>query len=160
MLSPGVGTLTLMPAPATIVVILGWVTAAVSVAELPVPAPSWMFTANGIKLPPMSLNCAVPPTDVTLLVYPFGFQLETPAVKLMLAMPSVARAPNAVPLPPVLFGKARSPSIVTPVPPLGLFQTGIPAHCATAGVAPHAISAAIVAIRFMHILQQVVRSLR
>src|SRR6266704_2214082 len=111
MLSPGVGTLTLMPAPATIVVVLGWVTAAVSVAELPVPAPSWMFTATGIKLPPMTLNCAVPPTEVTLLVYPFGFQLETPAVKLMLAMPSVARAPNAVPL-----------------PPLGLFQTGIPAH--------------------------------
>src|SRR5947199_10480199 len=124
MLSPGVGTLTLTPAATTSIVALGCVPTA-----LDVPAPSWMFMATGINLPPMTLNCAVPPTDVTLLVYPFGFQLERPAVKLMLAMPSVARAPNAVPLPPVLFGKARSPSIVTPVPPLGLFQTGIPAHC-------------------------------
>src|SRR5712691_41752 len=128
MLSPGVGALTLTPAPATSMVTLGWITVAVSVAELAVPAPSWKFTATGIKLPPMTLNCAVPPTDVTLLVYPFGFQLERPAVKLMLAIPSVARAPNAVPLPPLLFGRPRSPSIVTPVPPLGLFQTGIPAH--------------------------------
>src|SRR3989442_10765828 len=130
MLSPGVGTLTLMPAPATIVVILGWVTAAVSVAELPVPAPSWKFTATGIKLPPMTLNCAVPPTDVTLLVYPFGFQLERPAVKLMLAMPSVGRAPHTVPLPPMAFWEPRSPSIVTPAPPLGFFPTGIPAPIA------------------------------
>src|SRR2546425_9843554 len=123
MLSPGVGTLTLMPAPATSIVFLGCVPTA-----LAVPPPSWMFTATGIRLPPMTLNCAVPPTDVVLLLEPLGFQLDRPAVRLIFAIPSVARAPNAVPLPPVLFGKPRSPSIVTPVPPLGLFQTGIPAH--------------------------------
>src|SRR6266852_3632506 len=89
MLSPGVGTLTLTPAPATSIVALGCVPTA-----LAVPAPSWMFTATGIRLPPMTLNCAVPPTDVMLLVDPLGFQLATPAVKLMLARPSVARAPN------------------------------------------------------------------
>src|SRR2546425_10237911 len=126
MLTPGVGTLMLMPAPATSFVLLGRVT--VPVVALAVPAPSWMFTATGIRLPPITLNCATPPTDVMLLLYPFGFQLESPAVRLMFAIPSVARAPNAVPLPPLLFGRPRSPSIVTPVPPFGLFQTGIPAH--------------------------------
>src|SRR5712664_854709 len=123
MLTPGVGTLTLTPAPATSIVLLTCVPTA-----LALPAPSWMFTATGIRLPPMTLNCAVPPTDVALLLEPLGFQLERPAVRLMFAMPNVARAPNAVPLPPLVFGKPRSPSIVSPVPPLGLFQTGIPAH--------------------------------
>src|SRR6267378_2715893 len=147
MLIPGVGTFTLTPAPARSVATLG--------TELVVPAPSWKFSATGMRLPPMTLNCAVPPTDVKLLLAPLGFQLETPAVRLMLARPSVARAPNAVPLPPLLLGKPRSPLTVTPVPPLGLFQTGMPAHWATAGrgVAANVISAVIVAIRFIRILR-------
>src|SRR2546421_8500848 len=123
MLSPGVGTLTLTPAATTSIVALGCVPTA-----LEVPAPSWMFMATGIRLPPITLNCAVPPTDVVLLLYPSGFQFDRPAVTLMLAKPTVARAPYAVPLPLLVLGKPRSPSIVTPVPPFGLFQTGIPAH--------------------------------
>src|ERR1700716_3494717 len=97
-----------------------------------------MLSATGMRLPPMTRNCATPPTVVVLLLNPLGFQLEMPAVILMLASPSVARAPNAVPLPPLLLGKPRSPLRVTPVPPLGLFQTGIPAHCAMPGVAAQA----------------------
>src|SRR6266852_5369457 len=126
MLRPGVGTFTLMPAPATIMVVLGCVMRP-EVTALEVPAPSWKFIATGIRLPPITLNCAVPPTDVVLLLYPSGFQFDRPAVRLILARPTVARAPYAVPLPPFVFGKPKSPSIVTPVPPFGLFQTGIPA---------------------------------
>src|SRR6266496_3015864 len=118
-----------------------------------VPAPSWILSAIGIRLPPMARNCATPPTEVVLASAPFGFQLATPAVKLMLASPSVARAPNAVPLPASLFGKPRSPFTVTPVPPFGLFHTGIPCHCAAAGIATQAISPMITASRFIRILQ-------
>src|SRR5439155_14491787 len=136
MLMPGVGTLTLTPAPPRNVVSLGTnVTVPVS-TELVVLPPSWKFSATGMRLPPMTLNCAVPPTDVKLWLYPLGFQLETPAVKLMLARPSVARAPNAVPLPALLLGKPKSPSTVTPVPPLGLFQPAIPPIAPTAASAP------------------------
>src|SRR5436309_12154555 len=100
-----------------------------------------MFSETGIKLPPIARKPATPPTDVVLSVAPFGFQLATPAVRLMLASPNVARAPNAVPLPASEFGKPRSPSTVTPVPPFGLFHAGIPCHCAASGVAANAAAA-------------------
>src|SRR6058998_2099788 len=115
-----------------------------------------MFRAMGIRLPPIARNCATPPTDVVLELAPFGFQLETPAVKLMLARPSVPRAPNAVPLPASVFGTPTSPLTVMPVPPFGLFHAGIPGHWATAGVAAHAIIVTNTAIRFIRILHQVV----
>src|SRR5436309_2517704 len=108
-----------------------------------------MFSETGIKLPPIARKPATPPTDVVLSVAPFGFQLAMPAVRLMLARPSEARAPNAVPLPASEFGNPKSPLIVTPVPPFGLFHAGIPCHWATAGVAAHAIIVAITAIRFI-----------
>src|SRR6266566_2052316 len=144
---PGVGTFTLSPAPARIVVTFG--RGMVSLMALIVPAPSWMLREMGIRLPPIARNCATPPTDVALAGAPFGFQLATPAVKLMLASPSVARAPKAVPLPASVFGTPTSPLIVTPVPPFGLFHAGIPAHWATAGVATPAIIVTSTAIRFM-----------
>src|SRR6266487_2834986 len=124
---PGVGTFTLSPAPARMLVNFGDVTRPLVIA-LAVPAPNWIFSAMGIKLPPMARNCATPPTDVVLALAPFGFQLATPAVKLMLASPSVPRAPNAVPFPASVFGTPTSPLIVTPVPPFGLFHAGIPSH--------------------------------
>src|SRR6266516_6880798 len=125
MLMPGVGTFTLRPARARMLVVLGMVVPEIAPA---VPAPNWIFSAIGIRLPPMARNCATPPTEVVLAGAPFGFQLATPAVKLMLASPSVARAPKAVPLPASVFGTPTSPLIVTPVPPFGLFHAGIPAH--------------------------------
>src|SRR6266850_3367409 len=147
MLIPGVGTLTAMPAPAVTRV----------AAESPFAAPAWAapiwrFSATGIKLPPMILNAAFPPTDVALSVPPLGFHDTTPAVNERLARPSVARAPNAVPL---LFGMPRSPLIVTPVPPFGLFQTGMPAHCAATGAAATADNAKTVMMRFIRILPRV-----
>src|SRR5712671_1948579 len=111
-----------------------------------------MFSATGIKLPPMTRNCATPATDVVLALAPLGFQLARPAVKLRLARPSVARAPNAVPFPASVLGTPTSPLIVMPVPPFGLFHAGIPCHCATAGDAAHAIIVRTTAIRFIAIL--------
>src|SRR6266446_2676478 len=113
-----------------------------------------MLSETGIRLPPIARKPATAPTDVVLSLAPFGFQLATPAVKLMFARPSVARAPNAVPFPASVLGKPRSPSMVTPVPPLGLFHAGIPAHWATAGVAAPAIIVTSTAIRFIEILQR------
>src|SRR5438093_7639839 len=150
MLMPGVGTFTLRPAPARMFVVLGMVVPEIALA---VPAPSWILSAIGIRLPPMARNCATPPTDVELALAPFGFQLAMPAVKLMLAKPSVPRAPNAVPLPASVFGTPMSPLIVTPVPPFGLFHAGIPCHCATAGDAAQAIIVMTTAIRFICILR-------
>src|SRR5216117_57940 len=111
-----------------------------------------MLSATGIKLPPIALNAATPPTDVVASSAPFGFQLARPAVKLMLASPKVARAPKAVPFPYPVFGRPRSPLIVMPLPPFGLFQAGIPGHCAARGVATQAIHTVITAIRFICIL--------
>src|SRR5882672_1204226 len=150
MLIPGVGTLTATPAPAVSRV----------VAESPFAAPAraapiWRFSATGIKLPPITLKAALPPTDVTLSTAPLGFHDTRPAVNERLARPTVARAPNAVPLPPFVLGTPRSPLMVTPVPPLGLFQTGMPNHCAAAGADVSAASAKTVMRRFMRVLQTV-----
>src|SRR5438045_7812932 len=112
-----------------------------------------MLSATGIKLPPMTRKPATPPTVVERLSNPFGFQLEMPAVRLMFARPSEARAPKAVPLPASEFGTPTSPLIVTPVPPLGLFHAGIPAHCAARGVTPASTAPAITkSMRFIDIL--------
>src|SRR5580765_810269 len=126
MLIPGVGTLMLIPAPRNMLVILERST--VPVIALPVPAPAWMFTATGIRLPPITRNPATPAHVVVLEPAPSGFQLATPAVSERLVRPSVARAPYAVPFPSSLLGNPASPSMVTPVPPFGLFQIGIPLH--------------------------------
>src|SRR5881394_242690 len=150
MLIPGVGTLTATPPPAVIRVVLGLAFAAPIVA-----APTCRFRAIGSRLPPIMRNAALPPTDVKLSAAPLGFQLERPAVSCRLASPSEARAPNAVPLPQSAFGMARSPLMVTPVPPFGLFQTGIPSHWAAAGVAAHAANAKTIMMRFMRILPRV-----
>src|SRR5947207_15298543 len=139
---PGVGTFTLMPAPTRRLVSFGNVSGPLLIA-VDGPAPSWMLSATGIRLPPMTRNPATPPTVVERLSKPFGFQLEIPAVRLMFARPTVARAPKAVPLPASEFGTPTSPLIVTPVPPLGLFHAGIPAHCAASGVTPASTAAAI-----------------
>src|SRR5258705_8160179 len=107
-----------------------------------------------MKLPPMTLKAACPPTDVALSAAPLGLNDAMPAVTERWARPSVARAPNAVPL-AVPLGMPRSPLIVTPVPPLGLFQTGMPAHWAAAGAAATADNAKTVMMRFMRILPRV-----
>src|SRR6267154_4214928 len=112
-----------------------------------------MLSATGIRLPPIARNAATPPTEVVAWSAPFGFQLARPAVKLMLASPKVARAPKAVPFPYPVFGRPRSPLSVMPVPPFGLFQAGIPGHCAARGVATQAINPVIAASRFIRILQ-------
>src|SRR6266567_6490346 len=44
--------------------------------------------------------------------------------------------------------------MVMPVPPLGLFQTGIPASCAAAGDAAPRVRAKIVSPRFMSLLRR------
>src|SRR5260221_12622969 len=150
MLIPGVGTLTAMPAPAVRRVVAESPFAAPALA-----APTWRFSATGIRLPPITLNAALPPIDVTLSGFPEGFHDTTPAVSERLARPSVPRAPNAVPLPPLLFGMPTSPLIVTPVPPFGLFQTGMPAHWAATGAAATAANAKTVMMRFMRILPRV-----
>src|SRR5258705_7947489 len=123
---PGVGTFMLTPAPRNMLVTLGIAT--VPVISLPVPAPAWMFSATGIRLPPMTRNPATPAHVVVLEPAPSGFQLATPAVSERLVRPSVARAPYALPFPRSLLGNPTSPSMVTPVPPFGLFQIGIPLH--------------------------------
>src|SRR5258705_7378384 len=82
----------------------------------------------------MIWTAAFPPTDVAFSEAPLGLNDAMPAVTERLARPSVARAPNAVPL-AVPLGMPRSPLIVTPGPPFGLFQTGMPAHLAAAGAA-------------------------
>src|SRR6266576_3837007 len=94
MLSPGVGTLTLTAPP----------NPRRNSAESPLAAPTRApcrsrLIDSGIRLPPITRNDALPPNDVKLSDAPFGFQLATPAVRLMLASPNVPRAPNAVPLP-------------------------------------------------------------
>src|ERR1041384_2849141 len=89
------------------------------------------------------------PSDVALLLAPDGFQDDIPAVTLRLPSPSVARPPKALPFPRSALGLPKSPLIVTPVPPFGLFHTGIPAHCAPAGAATAAANAKTVRARFM-----------
>src|SRR5213083_3217123 len=66
-----------------------------------------------------------------------------PAVRVSVPRPSEARPPNALPLPEAESGLPQSPLMVTPVPPLGLFHTGIPSHCAAAGVARHAANPSV-----------------
>src|SRR5687767_4530175 len=148
MLSPGVGTLTLTAPPRPILVRLG----------LPFPSPvrealSCRLTATGSRLPPITRNAAWPPNDVKSSGAPSGFQNESPPVSDRLASPTVARAPNAVPLPMSSLGMPRSPLITTPVPPFGLLQFGIPRSWAAAGVATQAASASTVRVRFIRILQ-------
>src|SRR5687768_291967 len=67
----------------------------------------------------------------------------------MFASPTEARAPNAVPLPRSALGIARSPLIVTPVPPFGLLQFGIPSAWAASGDTAHSAVAMIVRMRFI-----------
>src|SRR6267143_1393565 len=98
MLRPGVGTLMLIPSAPVTVVRSG---APVAVVRA---APPCRFTDNGIRLPPITRNAASPPNEVRLLDALFGFQLEIPAVRFRLARPRDARAPNALPPPPALFG--------------------------------------------------------
>src|SRR6266511_1554864 len=67
MLIPGVGTLTAMPPPAVTRVFAESLFAAPALA-----APICRFRATGIKLPPIILNAALPPTDVALSAAPLG----------------------------------------------------------------------------------------
>src|SRR3954463_6586205 len=115
-----------------------------------------MFNATGIRLPPITRNPATPPHDVVLELAPSGFQLETPAVNESAVRPSVARAPNAVPLPKSLLGNPTSPSMVTPVPPFGLFQIGIPFHWAAAERAARTVPSSTMTseVRFIRILRR------
>src|SRR5207249_11291407 len=117
MLRPGVGRFTLMP------------TAAIAlVAVVPPPdvdaAPPCRFNAIGIRLPPMTRKPTLPPTDVAL-VAPLGLYVSSPAVRVRFPSPSEPRAPKALPPPELLSGLPKSPLMVIPVPPLGLFQTGM-----------------------------------
>src|SRR5262245_49897868 len=91
-----------------------------------------MFKATGMRLPPITRSCPTPPHVVVLEPAPSGFQVERPAVTARLVNPSVARAPHAWPLLAFELGNPASPLIVMPVPPFGLFHTGIPCHCADA----------------------------
>src|SRR6266513_1945048 len=144
MLMPGVGTFTATPPPAVIRVSAGEPLAAAARA-----APTCRLSETGIRLPPMMRNAALPPTDVTASAAPFGFHDTRPAVRPRFARPSVARAPNAVPLPKSELGMPRSPLIVTPVPPFGLFHTGTPVHCAAAGLTANATRASTIKILFI-----------
>src|ERR1041384_5390203 len=143
MLRPGVGRFTLMPTAAPASVVPG------DPLRDTLPAFPCRFTAIGIKLPPMTRKATWPPTEVKLLVAPSGFQLARPRVRFRLPRPSEPRAPNAVPLPYVESGLARSPLIVMPVPPLGLFHTGIPNHWAATGEASNAKSPSMIIPRFI-----------
>src|SRR5258706_5199634 len=147
MLNPGVGTLTLTAPPRP---------RRVS-AESPLAAPVWeaptcRLMETGMRLPPITRNPAWPPTDVKLALAPSGFHDDRPAVSVIFASPSETRAPNAVPFPRSEFGLARSPLIVTPVPPLGLLQFGIPDSCAVSGAAVNATVMSTVSMRFIDIL--------
>src|SRR5512145_963022 len=117
-----------------------------------------MFKATGMRLPPIARNDATPPHVVVLEPAPSGFQLARPAVTARLVNPSVARAPNASPLPASVLGNPTSPLMVMPVPPFGLFHTGIPCHCADAAAAGTTVnvpsSAMISKIRFIIILHR------
>src|SRR5206468_2767514 len=154
MVIPGVGTFTLTPAPTNKFVVLGTVTPPVAYS-LAVPAPAWMLSATGMRLPPITRSCPTPAHVVVLELAPSGFQLETPAVKERLVRPSSARAPNAVPFPTSVFGNPASPLMVTPVPPFGLFQIGIPCHCAAAGIVKTVPSSTMISdVRFIRILHR------
>ena len=72
-----------------------------------------------------------------------------PAVRVSVPRPSEARPPNALPLPEVESGLPQSPLMVMPVPPFGLFHTGIPSHCAAAGAVTNAAKARHIAARFI-----------
>src|SRR5712691_6169901 len=152
MLTPGDGTLALMPAPAMMFVRFASKALAPVPIAVAVAPPSWMFRATGSRLPPMTRNAATPPVEVRLSLYPWGFQVASPAVRLRFTSPRVARAPHAVPSRASVLGLPKSPLIVTPVPPLGLFQTGIPSHCAAAGAADNPARARRINARFMCLL--------
>src|SRR6266581_575599 len=144
MFSPGVGRFTLMP------------TAAIAVVTLLQPeqdvlaAPPCRFSAIGIKLPPITRKATLAPTDVRLLLpAPSGLSLARPAVMVRLPRPSAPRAPITVPLPSVESGLAKSPLMVMPVPPLGLFHIGMPNHWAVAGAASNAESPSTIIPRFI-----------
>jgi hypothetical protein len=92
----------------------------VPVIALPVPAPAWMFTATGIRLPRSPGIPARRPRRGAR-AGAVRLQLETPAVSESAVRPSVARAPYAVNS-QVAVGEPTSPSMVTPVPP-GLFES-------------------------------------
>src|SRR2546426_11010453 len=72
-----------------------------------------------------------------------------PAVRVNVPRPSEARPPNALPLPKLESGLPQSPLMVIPVPPFGLFHTGIPSHCAAAGAVTNAAKARHIAARFI-----------
>src|SRR5205809_1214980 len=130
MFTPGMGRGTLKPtAPMTRVL------AAVPLAESVRAAPSCRFTLTGSRVPPISRKSASPPSDVNDSAAPLGFQVDTPAVSVTVPSPTATRPPQASPSPKAALGREYSPLIVKPVPPLGLFQTGCPSHCAAAEVA-------------------------
>src|SRR2546426_3442358 len=93
-LRPGMGKLTASPPPN-----VSRVRAESPLAAPWWAAPNWRFIATGNRLPPITRNAALPPTELTLLDAPSGFHVVTPAVSDRLTRPSDARAPNTFPLP-------------------------------------------------------------
>src|SRR6266446_1867386 len=73
--------------------------AGLELAESVRAAPTCRFRENGNKLPPISRNAAFPPMEVKLSVARAGFQLATPAVRVIVPMPSDARPPHVFPFP-------------------------------------------------------------
>ena len=89
---------------------------------------SWKPSGASNSVTSVGGNAAFKIIGGSLIPLAVNFQVARPAVSCRLARPSEPRTPNAVPLPPFALGMARSPLMVTPVPPLGLFQTGMPNH--------------------------------
>src|ERR1051325_1417665 len=90
MLIPGVGSGTLTPTAPNTVVDAG----TVSAPDVPMalcPAPSCRLTERGIKLPPMRRKAAVPPYVVARAFWPSGFHEATPAVSVMVPIPSAGK---------------------------------------------------------------------
>src|SRR6266545_1052571 len=136
---PGVGSGTENPtAPVT------WVCAWPS-TSLVRAAPACRLTAAGSRLPPITRKSACPPHDVTRSMSESESYDATPAVSVSVPRPRDARPAHVVPPPYTSFGFPKSPLMVTPVPPLGLFHTGIPSHCPAVGAASeHAMPRAVV----------------
>src|SRR5690242_11348467 len=145
MLMPGVGTLTETPTAPVAVRSLG----PPEVAELVLAAPPCRLIETGRSVPPMTRKARSPPNDVALLDAPEGFQLDRPTPTSMLPRPSDPRAPKAEPPPASVLGLPKSPLMVMPVPPLGLFHTGMPTSCAATGVAAAPARARTTSARFM-----------
>src|SRR6266702_6058619 len=124
-LRPGTGRSTASPsaAVARVLVTLDW---------LKLANPPCRLIEIGISEPPMRRYAAAPPYSVTLEPAPEGFRTPTVALSVSADRPSAARPAKVVPLPSVESGIPTSPATRKPVPPLGLFHTGIPGSCAAA----------------------------